>query len=264
MINTLINKLKKEGIKAFIPYITAGDPDLSATEKFVRKLVEAGADIIELGVPFSDPVADGITNQRSSERALKNNVSLKNIIDFVADLRKKDITVPIILFSYYNPVFKMGLENFALSANKSGVNGVLIVDLPPESAEDYSIIMDKNNLETCFLASPTTNKERLSLIDKISSGFIYYVARTGVTGVQNDISQTLEQEVGILKENVKTPVCVGFGISTPEQAKEVAKIADGVIVGSAIVKLIGENENVEITAEKIYDFSKSLSDAIKS
>lgn len=262
LINQTLNTLKNKGKKAFIPYITAGDPNLEATEIFIEKLVKAGADIIELGVPFSDPVADGTVNQLSSQRALKNNISLNKILDFVKRLREKNYTIPIVLFTYFNPIFRMGLENFALRANNSGINGVLVVDLPPESSSEYKEIMDKNFLETIFLASPTTSIERMKLIDKMSSGFIYYVARAGITGVQSNISETLEKEVNNLKSNVQNNICIGFGISNPEQAKEISKLADGVIVGSAIVKLIDEKEDINSISEKIYSFSKSIVDEI--
>lgn len=261
-IKKLMNDLQSKGKKAFIPYITAGDPDLQSTEEFIHKLISAGADIIELGVPFSDPAADGIINQKSAERALKNNVSLKQIIDFVSRLRNKGIDIPIILFTYFNPVLKMGLETFSGFCRKSMVNGVLIVDLPPEAAGNYKELMDKNKIETIFLASPTTSKDRLALISGMSSGFVYYVARTGITGIQKDISSTLEKEVTFLKENIENNICIGFGISNPQQAKEIAKYGDGVIVGSAIVKIIEEYSNN--APEKIYEFSKSISDSVKN
>ncbi|MFN8577074.1 MAG: tryptophan synthase subunit alpha [Candidatus Sericytochromatia bacterium] len=262
LINKTLNDLKSKNKKAFIPYITAGDPNLDATELFIDKLVKSGADIIELGVPFSDPVADGIVNQLSSQRALKNNISLNKILDFVKILREKNYTIPIVLFTYFNPIFRLGLENFALKSKESGVNGVLIVDLPPESAREYKTIMDKNNLETIFLASPTTSIERMKLIDEMSSGFIYYVARNGITGTQSKISETLEEEVNKLKSNVTNNICIGFGISNGEQAKEVSKLADGVIVGSAIVKLINEEDNINTISDKIYDFSSIITKSI--
>lgn len=262
LINKTLNDLKSKNKKAFIPYITVGDPNLDATELFIDKLVKSGADIIELGVPFSDPVADGVVNQLSSQRALKNNISLNKILDFVKILREKNYTIPIVLFTYFNPIFRLGLENFALKAKESGVNGVLIVDLPPESAREYKTIMDKNNLETIFLASPTTSIERMKLIDEMSSGFIYYVARNGITGTQSKISETLEEEVNKLKSNVTNNICIGFGISNGEQAKEVSKLADGVIVGSAIVKLINDKESIDIISDKIYDFSTIITKSI--
>lgn len=262
-ISNTLNKLKSENKKAFIPYITAGDPNLEATEIFINQLIKAGADIIELGVPFSDPVADGVVNQKSSQRALEGNISLNKILDFVKNLRNKECNVPIVLFTYFNPVFKMGLETFAKKAQECGVNGALIVDLPPEAATDYKIIMDKNEIETIFLASPTTTTERMKLIDEMSSGFVYYVARAGITGVQSNLSETLSNEIKNLRVNVKNNICIGFGISTPQQAKDVADLADGVIVGSAIVKLIDTEKSINQISDEIYDFSKSLSDSIK-
>lgn len=262
LINKTLNQLKIEGRKAFIPYITAGDPDLKSTKVFVKSLEKAGANIIELGIPFSDPVADGVVNQRSAQRALKNNISLHDVLEMVNELRQENCEIPIVIFTYFNPVFKMGIENFAKKAKQCQANGVLIVDLPPESAGEYKEVMYKNEIETIFLASPTTSKDRLNLIDQMSSGFVYYVARNGVTGVQNNLSATLSEEIHQLKEYIKNPVCLGFGISNPEQAKEVARLTEGVIVGSAIVKIIEENPDTEIASEKVYEFAKSIVDSI--
>ncbi|MFN8672258.1 MAG: tryptophan synthase subunit alpha [Candidatus Sericytochromatia bacterium] len=261
-INKVFEQLATENKKAFIPYITAGDPNLEGTELFIKGLIKAGASIIELGVPFSDPIADGVTNQKAAERALKNNISLNDILDFIGNLREKNITIPFVVFTYYNPLLRMGLENFAKKASEKGVNGVLVVDLPPESAEEYKSILDKYNLETIFLASPTTAKERLELIDKSSSGFVYYVSRTGVTGAQQNISSTLKDEIKEVKEIIKKPIAVGFGISTPEQAKEVSNYGEGVIVGSAIVKMIEVGTDINEIANNIYNFSKSIVDNI--
>ncbi|MEK7432959.1 MAG: tryptophan synthase subunit alpha [Cyanobacteriota bacterium] len=264
-INKVLTQIAKENKKAFIPYITAGDPDLKGTEIFIKALISSGASVIELGVPFSDPIADGVTNQKSAERALKNNISLNDILDFIGDLRKKDITIPFVLFTYYNPLLRMGLENFAKKAQEKGCNGVLVVDLPPEASKEYKKILDRHNLETIFLASPTTIKERLEIIDESSSAFVYYVSRAGVTGTQQKVSETLKDEIDNIKKVIKKPIAVGFGISTPEQAKEISTYADAIIIGSALVKMIedGEGSNIEETAKKIYDFSKSIVDAIK-
>jgi len=264
-INKVLTQIAKEGKKAFIPYITAGDPNLKATELFIKALISSGASVIELGVPFSDPIADGVTNQKSAERALKNNISLNDILDFIGDLRKKDITIPFVLFTYYNPLLKMGLENFAKKAQENGCNGVLVVDLPPEASKEYKKILDNHNLETIFLASPTTIKERLELIDESSSAFVYYVSRAGVTGTQQKVSATLKEEIDNIKKVIKNPIAVGFGISTPEQAKEISAYADAIIIGSALVKMIedGEGSDIEETTKKIYDFSKSIVDSIK-
>ena len=257
-INKLMTELKANGKKAFIPYITAGDPNLEATELFVKKLVEAGADIIELGIPFSDPVADGVVNQRSAERALKNHVSLTQILDFVANLRKKAINIPIVIFTYFNPVLKMGIESFAKKAQECKVDATLVLDLPPEAGKEYKKILDKYQIETIFLASPTTTKDRLELIDEMSSGFVYYVARTGVTGAQKDISVTLEDEISEVKKLITKPIAIGFGISNREQADKIAQYADGIIVGSAIVRLIENNDDVKIVGQDIYEFVTSL------
>lgn len=244
--------------KVFIPYITAGDPDLNTTKEVIKSLVKAGADIIEFGIPFSDPVADGPVNQRASERALKNNVSLNQILDFIGDLRREDILVPIVIFSYYNPILQMGIDNFAKKASEVKANAVLVVDLPPESASNYKMILDKYNLETIFLVSPTTAPERIKLIDEMTTGFIYYVARTGVTGARNDISQSLESEVNELKKHTSKPIAVGFGISNSEQASIISKFSDGVIVGSALVKLIEDNLESNDLNEKVFSFASSF------
>lgn len=248
--------------KVFIPYITAGDPDLNTTRDVIHSLVKAGADIIEFGIPFSDPVADGAVNQRASERALKNNVSLDQILDFIGELRKEDILVPIVIFSYYNPILQMGLRNFAKKASEVKANAVLVVDLPPESASNYKNILDEYNLETIFLVSPTTSPERIKLIDEMTTGFIYYVARTGVTGVRSDISESLESEVKELKKHTIKPVSVGFGVSTPDQASIISSFADGVIVGSALVKLIEDNIGNSDLSDKVFSFASSLRERI--
>lgn len=244
--------------KVFIPYITAGDPDLNTTKEVIKSLVKAGADIIEFGIPFSDPVADGPVNQRASERALKNNVSLNQILDFIGELRKEDILVPIVIFSYYNPILQMGIDNFAKKASEVKANAVLVVDLPPESASNYKKTLDKYNLETIFLVSPITAPERIKLIDEMTTGFIYYVARTGVTGARNDISQSLESEVNELKKHTSKPIAVGFGISNSEQASIISKFSDGVIVGSALVKLIEDNLESNDLSEKVFSFASSF------
>lgn len=244
--------------KVFIPYITAGDPDLKTTKEVIKSLVKAGSDIIEFGIPFSDPVADGPVNQRASERALKNNVSLNDILDFIGELRQEDILVPIVIFSYYNPILQMGIENFAKKASEVKANAVLVVDLPPESASNYKKTLDKYNLETIFLVSPTTSPERIKLIDEMTTGFIYYVARTGVTGARNDISQSLEAEVNELKKHISKPISVGFGISNPEQASIISKFSDGIIVGSALVKLIEDNLSSSDLSEKVFSFASSF------
>ncbi len=241
-IQDVFSSARAKSKKVFIAFITAGDPRLSQTEQFVVDLVESGADIIELGIPYSDPIADGPTNIKAAERALRHHVTLKNVMDLVSKLRKKKIDVPIILFTYLNPVFHMGYEKFASAAAKAGVTGTLIVDLPPEEASDFKSIMDQNKLETVFLASPTTTNERLQRLDSCSSGFVYYVSRTGVTGIQKSVSTSLESEITNLRKYISSPIAVGFGISSGLHAKQAGKNADGIIVGSALVKIIEESK----------------------
>ncbi len=232
---------RAKGRAAFIPYITAGDPNLEATADFVESLAKAGADIVELGVPFSDPIADGPVNQKAAERALASGTSLDNIFTTVERLRRRGAAIPIVLFTYFNPIHSMGLENFARRARSAGVDGVLVVDLPPEEAGPHIEAARAADLETVFLASPTTSVCRLSLINDASSGFVYYVSRLGVTGERPELSKTLAQEIARVRRHVTVPLAVGFGISTPEQAASVGGLADAVVVGSALVRLIAEN-----------------------
>ncbi len=227
--------------KAFVAYLTAGDPSLAMTARYVRALARAGADIIELGVPHSDPVADGETNQRAAERGLKSGTTLIGILDMARKLRAEGEKVPLVLFSYFNPILRLGLVEFARLARASGITAVLAVDLPPEESKEYREALLASGVGTVFLASPTTRVDRLALIGEASTEFVYYVSRAGVTGTRDSLSATLAEEVARVKAIVKKPVCVGFGISTPEQVREVASIADGVVVGSALVKVIEEN-----------------------
>ncbi len=241
--------------KSFVAYLTAGDPDLRATPRYVEALVKGGADIIELGIPFSDPLADGPVNQRAAERALAQKVSLKKILEIIPDIRSLCPDVPLVIFSYMNPIYAMGFENFAKSARAADVDAVLVVDLPPEESFEYRKILHTNKLDTVFLASPTSDENRLRIVDQNSSGFIYYVSRTGVTGEQVKVSQSLSQELKVLRGITKHPIMVGFGISNAEQAKEIARDADGVIVGSAIVRLIEEGKEVE---QRLKEFAEAI------
>jgi len=259
----IISQTFKKNKKLFIPFITAGDPDLNATEMFVSTLVEAGSDIVELGVPYSDPIGDGPVNIRSSQRALKSKTSLKSILDFVALLRNRGQNVPIVLFTYFNPVLQFGLEKFAETAKKNGVDAVLVVDLPPEEAREYSEILGRNEVGTVFLASPTTSDKRLKLIDQMSTAFVYYVSRAGVTGVQSELSKTLKLELEHVKSIIKKPLAVGFGISQREHVQLVSSIADAVVVGSALVDIIENNlENVQDCRKKISQKVSELAGAL--
>jgi tryptophan synthase alpha chain len=255
--------LRRSGRKAFIPYITAGDPSLEATERFAKALIAAGADALELGVPFSDPVADGPTNQKAAERALRAGTSLAAVLELVARLRRQGVTTPIVLFTYFNPIFKLGEAEFARRAQAAGVSGTLVVDLPPEEAAEFSGLARRHGLDSVFLASPTTTPDRFDRIAGASSGFIYYVSRTGVTGVRTDVSSTLGEELARFRGRTELPIAVGFGISTPEQARQVASLADGIVVGSAFVKIIEESPDIDAAESRISTLARSLAGAIQ-
>jgi tryptophan synthase alpha chain len=248
-----LQRARDERRSAFIPFIVAGDPDMATSENIIASLEKAGADALELGVPFSDPVADGVTVQRASERALAAGTTMKGVLDLVKRLRARSVTMPICLFSYVNPVFKMGYENFVKSAKAAGVNGALLVDLPPEAADDYCSIARKNDFETVFLTSPTTSEARLRLIDACSTGFVYYVSREGVTGAQASLPEHLTDKLRVMRGSLSNPLAVGFGISTPEHVRQLNGKADGIVVGSALVKIIEENpaNAAAAVAEKI-------------
>jgi tryptophan synthase alpha chain len=225
----------KRGGKAFIPYIMAGDPNLGRTVELIRILEDCGADIIELGVPFSDPLADGPTIQKAAQRALGGGVTLHKVIDLVADLRKHS-QVPFVLMTYYNPIFKYGEERFVHDASEAGVDGIIVPDLPPDEAGTILSFSRKADFDIIFLVAPTSTEDRIRRVSKSSRGFIYYVSITGITGSKLSMDSSIASQVSKIRSMSGKPVAVGFGISTPEEASEVARSADGVIVGSAIVK----------------------------
>ncbi|UFS71347.1 tryptophan synthase subunit alpha [Geomonas sp. RF6] len=227
--------LRSAGEKALITFITAGDPDLSVTEEAVLELERSGADLIELGIPFSDPMADGPTIQLSSERALAAGTTLPKILDMVRSLRAKT-QIPIVLMGYFNPIFRYGAERFAADAAAAGVDGVLVVDLPPEEAPELKVATDAHGLDLIFLLTPTSDPTRVELVSRLGSGFIYYVSVTGVTGARTTMADTLGERVAQVREQLNLPLVVGFGISDAVQAGRMAKVADGVVVGSALVK----------------------------
>lgn len=237
-IEEKFDTLKKEGKKAFIAYITAGDPDLRTTGMLVSALEKAGVDIIEIGVPFSDPVADGPVIQAASERALKKGVTMGDILAMIAAIREKS-QIPIVLFGYYNPVLHYGNEAFAVAAAASGVDGILVVDLPPEEAGELRRYTDPVGLSFITLIAPTTGRERIGKMVKRATGFLYYISVTGVTGTTTPVVDDIRCDMERLRAITALPAAVGFGISTPEQAANVAELADGVVVGSALVSLIG-------------------------
>ncbi|HNR29949.1 MAG TPA: tryptophan synthase subunit alpha [Candidatus Hydrogenedentes bacterium] len=250
-------ELKARGETAFIPYITGGDPTLARTEEIILALAEAGSDVIELGVPFSDPVGDGPVIAEAALRALNGGATLDRILELVARVRRRT-EVPILLFTYYNPVLVYGAPRFARDVAAAGADGALCVDLPAEEADEYKATLDAAGLCTVFLVAPTTTEERLDRIVAKCSGFVYYVSRLGVTGAREDLAADLREAVARIKRHTDKPVAVGFGISTPEQAAAVAGLADGVIVGSAIVRLIAQLGDTPETAEKVGEFAAML------
>ena len=231
--------LKKGGRKAFVAYLTAGDPDLETTERLIPALEAAGVDIIEIGVPFSDPTADGPVIQAASQRALKKGATLAKILAMIAALRRTS-AIPIVLFGYYNPILSYGPEKFAADAAASGVDGILVVDLPPEEAGELRKYTDKAGLAFITLIAPTTDPKRARKILRGATGFVYYISVTGVTGTAVPRPDDIRADVQRLKAMTSLPVAVGFGISTPEQAAAIAPLADGVVIGSALVRLIAE------------------------
>ena len=260
-IESVFKKLKNKRA-AFIPFVVAGDPDLKTTETLVLKMAECGADIIELGVPFSDPLADGPTIQAASQRALKNGVNLKEI--FRMTERLKGISTPLVLMTYFNPVFQYGLKSFAQDCHRHGIDGVIIPDLPPEEAGPWIKEAKPLKLGTVFLIAPTSSPDRVKLASRYSRGFLYYVSITGITGTRGKLPDELEGAIGQIRKYSQKPVAVGFGVSTPEQVKEVSRIADGVIVGSAIVKMIEENLKHPDLVIRVGGFVASLADALKT
>jgi len=243
--------LKTRQSKALVTFITAGDPDLSATQEMIHLLEEAGADIIELGVPFSDPMADGPTIQLSSERALASGTTLHGILEVVKKVRTRS-QIPIILMGYLNPVHAYGYDSFCRDAAAAGVDGVLLVDMPPEESQKLTLPARRHGLDVIFLLTPTSDAARISAVNKIGSGFVYYVTVTGVTGARTSVSGTLVQELTRVKQTVSLPIMAGFGISTPEQAAEIGMLADGVVVGSAIVKLFEQYRGEELKQKLRY------------
>src|SRR5271168_2651832 len=227
-------ELRESGELGIVAYITAGDPTLDATLKFVLALAEAGADVIELGVPFSDPLADGPTIQRASERGLKSHTTLAHVVALVRRIREFS-EVPLVLFSYYNPVLQMGLENFASAAENAGADGVLITDLTPEESEEYRCALAAHNLDTIFLGAPTSNDDRLAKIANVSSGFLYLISRTGVTGAKDALPDELPALLRRARKVTQLPIAVGFGISLPGHVSVLGGLADAAVVGSALV-----------------------------
>jgi len=239
---------KAEGRTAFVPFLTAGDPSIDRTIEAAMALEEAGADVFELGVPFSDPLADGPVIQRSSERALARGVTLGDVLDVVRRIRERS-ELPLLLFSYFNPLLQRGLERLAREAAEAGVDGVLVTDLPPEEAGEWIQAARGADLDTVFLASPTSPAERLRRVAEASRGFVYAISRTGVTGERHSLSTEAAPLVERLRALTDVPVALGFGLSTPEHVAEAGKVADGVVVGSALVRFLEEQPEGDLGAQ---------------
>jgi tryptophan synthase alpha chain len=250
-------RLKNENRKGFIPFITAGDPDLNRTKDLLLMLARSGSTVIELGVPFSDPMADGAVIQRASERALKHDFGIAEILELVRSARP-EIDAAIILFSYFNPLLQYGLEKLCRDAREAGVDGFLVTDLVPEEAVEFSSLLQQNDLDMIFLVAPTSTDERLKMVAERASGFIYAVSRAGVTGARDETSQSAEVLVERVRKFSDLPVAVGFGISTAEQIAETWKYADAAVVGSAIVREIENSGGENNLVEKVGEFVRKL------
>ncbi len=254
--------LKSNSEKALVAFITAGDPDLETTQELFSAIEEGGADIIELGVPFSDPLADGPVIQAASQRSLKSGTTLKKIIQLVRDIRQSS-QLPIVLMTSFNPVFVYGQEAFVQDAVDAGVDGVIIPDLPPEEAGDFDALAQARNLDVIYLLAPTSTSDRIEMVGTKSRGFIYYVSLTGVTGTRDSLAKGVEEKVTRIKQATSLPVLIGFGISGPEQAKAASVCSDGVIVGSAIVRMVEENPDPVERKEKLKDFVRSVKQSLQ-
>jgi len=233
-------RTRRDKRAAFVAYLCAGDPDFDTSLAACRAVIDAGADVLELGVPFSDPLADGLTNQLAAQRALESGMTAARVFELVRRLREKS-QVPIIFYTYYNLVFSNGVDNYVRAAKEAGVDGMLTLDLPPEEADEVQAACARHGLKTVFIVAPTTPAGRLARIGAAATGFIYYVSREGVTGVRDQVAANVPEAVARIREHTSLPVAVGFGISTREQVRQVAKSADGVVVGSALVNVIKEN-----------------------
>ena len=251
---------KKE--KALIVYLTAGDPSLAVTKKLIFGLEKAGVDILEIGVPFSDPTADGPVIQAASQRALKVGTTLEGVLNLVAEVRKVS-EIPIVLFGYFNPIFAYGVKKFAGAARKAGVDGVLVVDLPHEEANELRIYTDAVGIDFISLIAPTTGMERLTKIAADATGFLYYISITGITGTAAPKIDNIKTEVKKIRKITKLPLAVGFGISNPQQAQEIARFADGVVIGSAVVRLIDENKDNTDLIKIVSNYVREIKDALR-
>ncbi|HEV3271933.1 MAG TPA: tryptophan synthase subunit alpha [Candidatus Methylacidiphilales bacterium] len=264
-IDRKFRELKARGQKAFVAYITAGDPAPSTTPDLVWALERAGADIVELGIPFSDPLADGVVNQLSAQRALEAGTTTARVFEILQTVRGQS-QIPIVLYTYFNLVYAYGIERFCLNAHQAGADGLLVLDLPPEESEGGGVgaRLGDGSLRRICLVAPTSPAERIAKIVEKATGFVYYVSREGVTGMQEHVAGSIGNRIDLLRKHTSLPVCVGFGISTPEQARLVAHQADGAVVGSALVNRIAEWGREKDLPQKLEAFARPLAQAIHS
>lgn len=264
-IQTTFAALKQQGKTALIPYITAGDPHPKHTVNLLHTLVANGADMIELGVPFSDPMADGPVIQRASERALAHKMSLKRTLEIAMEFRKTDQETPVVLMGYLNPIEAMGYENFANAAQRADIDGVLTVDLPPEEGVECSALLKARGIDPIFLLAPNSTDERVKKMDAVGSGYIYYVSLKGVTGAGHLDATDVENKVQQIKTNTKLPIAIGFGVKDAETAKTIARFGDGVVIGSALISKVEENlDDVERASHEIIELLVSIRQALDS
>ena len=265
-MNRIVEKfaqLKQAGKKGLVVYIGAGDPHLEATRQLALAFDRAGVDVLELGVPFSDPLADGLVNQLAAQRGLESGTTPPKLLATVAAIRKES-QLPSVLYLYFNLIHKVGLEKFIADCAQAGVDGLLVLDLPPEESDNYEALMKKAGLCHIYLVAPTTPEDRMELIVKRGAGFIYYISREGVTGMQTSVAANLATQIAKLRLHTSLPIAVGFGISNPDQAKAVAKEGDACVVGSAIVNQIAQHGQSPELVAKVAAFVKSLAEAVKT
>jgi len=261
-IGQAFSSARKNRRAAFIPYVTAGDPNLERTFQVVRALRRGGADVVELGVPFSDPIADGPTNQRAAERALASGTTLAGVLETVREIRDEE-DIPIVLFSYSNPIVQYGIDQFADDAAAAGVDGLLLTDVPVEEIDRFVPALERSRIDPILLVTPTSTRERIKAASRRGAGFLYFVSRTGVTGTRNDLDTELESHLKLVRRISKLPVAVGFGISTPLHAGRVAALADGVVVGSAIVDRVAAIGDSDELADMVQRFVTPFAEACR-
>ncbi|HLI47782.1 MAG TPA: tryptophan synthase subunit alpha [Chthonomonas sp.] len=250
--------------KALVGFVTIGDPTPEQTVPLVVTLAEAGVDIVELGIPFSDPLADGPSIQASSQRALQNGITVAKSLDILHQIRAKCPNLPLIVMTYYNPILRYGLARYAADAKQAGVDGHIVTDLTPEEAGTWKRLSDEHRLDTIFLLAPTSTEARIQSATKLCSGFVYCVSRTGVTGARRDVPQELTAVVTRIRHHTNLPICVGFGVSQPEHVRSICHFADGVVVGSALVDLIHAHRNAPSLLSEVYRFAHALKTATRS